>query len=436
MSPVTTSIKTLAAAAAVAALLPAAASAAPRLDGTFPVDAGQIATGPDGGAWFTGGSKKFGRIATDGTITEYDTPNNAVPLAIAAGPDVAGGPTNRIWLAYNDGVMKVDPANPNAGTPFPSGNKIDSGVRDMAADRDGNLWVIDGDGVTKVTNSAAPTFTEHGAGNSGREIALGGDGRMWWGDFGTNTILATTTAGVTTKTADLSGGYQGIAAGPNGQMAYGQPGTIIGRINPGQAPLPTTAGGDAGFGIVLGTDGAYWTPRFAADDVARLTPDGAYTTPVKLPANSGPRRIAAGANNTLWVTMETSKGIARISGVDPAAGTPTKPGPDRTKPRVSRLKVNAAKRRLSLRLSEAATVRIAVERRVVRRKGGKRRVRYVRVRFLRKQGKAGANTMRLGKKLKAARYRVSVRAVDSAGNRSALARKGFTVKKPRKKARR
>ena len=43
--------------------------------------------------------------------------------------------------------------------------------------------------------------------------------------------------------------------------------------------------------------------------------------------------------------------------------------------------------------------------------------------------------MSMGKKLTPARYRVSLVAVDQAGNRSATARKGFTVKKPRKKSR-
>ena len=101
-----------------------------------------------------------------------------------------------------------------------------------------------------------------------------------------------------------------------------------------------------------------------------------------------------------------------------------------------------------MRLSEAASLRVTIERRTYgKRKGkkclapkrgrkGKRCVRYVKVRSLRKAGKAGANTMSLGKKLKAARYRVSLVAVDTAGNRSATARKGFTVKKPKKSRKR
>ena len=449
MTRLATHFKTALAAAAVAAVLPAAASAAPQLAGTFPAAADQITTGPDGVAWYTGGTKQFGRIATDGTITDYVTPGNKPVLAITTGPDVTGGPRNRIWLAYSGGVIKVDPANPNAGTDIPSA-KIGAGVRDMEADRDGNLWVIDSDGVTRVTTAAAPTFDEFAAGNSGREITLGGDGRMWWGDFGTSKILATTTAGVTTPEATLTSGYQGIAAGPNSQIVFGQPGLLMGRINPGQAPLMTNSGGDAGFGIVLGQDGAYWTPRFAANDVARLTPDGAYSTPVPMPAGSGPRRIAAGADNTLWVTLETTNQIAKISGVDlaPAPGVPTKPGADTVKPRLAKLKINVAKRRFAVRLSEAASLRVTIEKRTSgKRRGkkclapkkgrsGKKCVRYVKVRSFRKAGKAGDNTVSMGKKLAPASYRLSLAAVDTAGNRSATAKKSFTVKKPKKSRKR
>ena len=118
----------------------------------------------------------------------------------------------------------------------------------MATDGDGNVWVIDSDGVVRVTTAAAPPSTTSSAGSSGREIALGGDGRMWWADFGGNAIQATTTAGVTTKATDLTSGPQGIAAGPGTQMAFGQPNNLLGRISPGGAPLFTTdTGGDAGL---------------------------------------------------------------------------------------------------------------------------------------------------------------------------------------------
>ena len=106
------------------------------------------------------------------------------------------------------------------------------------------------------------------------------------------------------------------------------------------------------------------------------------------------------------------------------------------KPRLAKLKINVAKRRLSVRLSEAASLRLTIEKPHLRQAQGqevpapprraaraRRCVRYVKVRSLRKAGKAGDNTMSMGKKLKPARYRVSLVAVDKAGNRSATARR-------------
>ena len=87
-----------------------------------------------------------------------------------------------------------------------------------------------------------------------------------------------------------------------------------------------------------------------------------------------------------------------------------------------------------MRLSEAASLRVTIEKRTSgkrkgkkclapRRAAGQACVRYVKVRSLRKAGKAGDNTVSMGKKLKPARYRVSLVAVDKAGNRSATARR-------------
>ncbi|HEX5910987.1 MAG TPA: hypothetical protein VFY44_10860, partial [Thermoleophilaceae bacterium] len=330
--------------------------------------------------------------------------------------------------------------------------KIGGSPLDMATDGAGNVWATDANGVVRInTAPAVPTFDDVTVlGASGREIALGGDGRMWWADFGGSAIQAVTTGAVpaNAKVIDTTAAPQGIAAGPGTQMAFGAPNNLLGRVGPaGGAQYTTDTGGDAGFGIVLGQDGAYWAPRFPKDSVGRLTPDGGYTTPIALPAGSGPRRIAAGSGNTLWVTLELSKQIARISGVTPPpAANPGGGGTakDTVKPRLARLKVNAAKRRFTVRLSEAASLRVTIEKRTFgKRKGkkcraakkgrtGKKCVRYVKVRSFRKAGTAGDNTVSMGRKLAPASYRLSLAAVDAAGNRSATARKGFTVKKPKK----
>ncbi len=84
-------------------------------------------------------------------------------------------------------------------------------------------------------------------------------------------------------------------------------------------------------------------------------------------------------------------------------------------PSIKRLRLAGGSVRL--RLSEAATVRIRID----RAKNG----HYRNVRTLKRAGKAGRNVRSLGRRLAAGRYRVTVVAVDAAGNRSAAKRVRF-----------
>jgi hypothetical protein len=142
------------------------------------------------------------------------------------------------------------------------------------------------------------------------------------------------------------------------------------------------------------------------------------------------------------VTAETSKKILRITGVVPPpppqtpdtgntgnpgnTGDPGQPGvtPDTAAPAVTRGKVNARTRKLSLRLNEPAALRAVVQQKVRR---GKKRV-WKRVRGpLNKPGKAGTNSIALGRKFKAGSYRAVVTATDFSGNKT-TARIGFRVR--------
>lgn len=87
---------------------------------------------------------------------------------------------------------------------------------------------------------------------------------------------------------------------------------------------------------------------------------------------------------------------------------------DATAPRIARARLSK-RRRLSYRLSEAATVRIAIERRAARRKRFKRKATLTR------NGAIGANALALARRLRKARrgtYRLTIVATDAAGNRS------------------
>jgi hypothetical protein len=84
-------------------------------------------------------------------------------------------------------------------------------------------------------------------------------------------------------------------------------------------------------------------------------------------------------------------------------------------PSIQRLRVAGGSVRL--RLSEAATLRIRID----RAKNG----HYRKVRTLKRSGKAGRNALSLGRPLAAGRYRVTVVATDADGNRSAAKRVKF-----------
>jgi hypothetical protein len=92
----------------------------------------------------------------------------------------------------------------------------------------------------------------------------------------------------------------------------------------------------------------------------------------------------------------------------------TPPPVDTAGPRFGTLRVSARLRRITFSLNEPAQV-------VGRMRGPARRT-------LKLSGKVGKNVMRLPKRLKKGRYGVNLRATDSAGNESTVARVKFTLR--------
>lgn len=292
------------------------AVADPALNGEFPVSElssnNQIAPGPDGNMWVTlAGAKDVARIAPDGVVTEFDAVDMASPIGITAGPD------GRMWVTQAGGVASFDPSDPTSATKTAIADLTDP--RAITVGPDGNLWTASADKVISIppaTPAAATSFASTGVSNA-RWITSGTDGNLWVADFGNAAVYRVTTAGASTK-FDAGGGTQGVAAGPNGQVAFTQQGSApytIGRIT--STVETTEVAGTDPFGITFGADGAYWAALFATDALARLTPQGALST-LALPAGSGPRQLAAGPGDTLWVTLDQAEKVARISGVSPA----------------------------------------------------------------------------------------------------------------------
>ncbi|MQA76125.1 MAG: hypothetical protein GEU88_17620 [Solirubrobacterales bacterium] len=435
-------------AVALLAVGAATARAAPAVDGEFALSdqPGQLTLGPDGNVWvvFLAGANDLAKVEPDGTVTEYN------PADVAGAKGITAGPDGNLWVSQTGGVAKVPPANPNAAQKFTIA--AIAGPRGITAGPDGNLWAASGDKVVKIppANPAANTVYTI-AGLNARGIASGTDGRLWVADFGGGRIVSVATDGTPTF-HPVGGGPQQVAAGPGGQVAYTNPGAnpqVVGRLFQGGSPLSTQTPMADPFGIALAVDGAYWTAQFAAGNLGRLTTGGQYTTLGGLGAGAGPRYLTAGLGGTLWVSLETAKRIARVSGIEPAPppGPPSPPSPppglaDTSVSLELRAKRKQRLRRLFVRAScgnEACTIRAtgrvkAKPKGSTKRRAADRKAKVKRFKLRRHGARVAAGeTKKLRLKLKRkprrrlerllhggarAKATVRVRATDAAGNRS------------------
>lgn len=411
------------------------ASAAPAVNGEFAVSEQpkQLTLGPDGNIWVTLGTK-IAKVTPAGVVTEYAPADVTGPVGITSGPD------GNLWVTQSGSVVKIPPAAPLTAEKFLIAEIVDP--RGITTGPDGNLWTASGDKVIKIPPAAPLTYTPPYTvtGMGARGIARGGDGRLWVVDFANGQLVAVTTAGVATA-YPIGGAPQEVAAGPGSQMGYANPGADphhVGRITPGGAAQSTNVPLTDPFGITFATDGAYWFAQFASNTIGRMTTDGQVTTLAGLSPGAGPRHIAVGAGNTLWVSLQGTNKIARITGVDPPpAGTPvTPPGTDVVAPAISGLSLSrrvlrlGTAMRIGFRLSEAATVRLTFHRRLAGKRRG--RARYKRAGTLVRSRPAGRSSLRftgrIGRRtLEPGRYRLTLTATDAAGNVSVSKRVTFRL---------
>lgn len=309
-----------------AALVASPAAAAPAVSGEFPLPAGQtvgsnneIVEGPDGNMWVTSENNSVVRIQPNGSMTPFPIGNT--PFGITVGPD------QNLWVSTAIGVTKVPPSNPVGFQAYDIG--LEQG-RGITAGPDGNMWVVGngnaaGSGELTRFSPADPENTEvttQIANLAPRGMDTASDGMLWIADNSGRVLSATAAAAPVITPFAVGGGVQDVGAGPNGQVAYANPLSSpqsVGRIAPGGSPQVTNLENTDPFGVVFGQDGAYWIARTQGKDLLRLTPDGATTTLGGFAPDTvlGPRKIATGPDNTLWVTIDMPDRIARISGVEP-----------------------------------------------------------------------------------------------------------------------
>jgi streptogramin lyase len=457
-----------------ATLAPAFAAAAPQVDGEFALTGKPVhlTLGPDGNMWValsdsTGGND-VAKVTPAGGVTEFDLPGILNTAGIVTGPD------GKLWATHSTGgggVFRFLPADPLGGADVPVSDITDA--RSIVVGSDGNLWTASGDKAIRITPVAVPVATPFTVtGMAAHDIVRGGDGLLYIaeGGSGAGHVVGLTTDGRPTLYA--TGGGQGVAAGPANQIAYTNPVNSpeqIGRITPGTLrPLITDVLNVDPTGIVFGNDGAYWIANFGDATLGRFTTDGQLTFLSGLSALSGPRWIATGPNDTLWVGLETAQRVARVTGVSapppttpPGGGTTNPPGGGTTTPpadvRPPVLTNLLLPKRLhpgqhstiQLTLSEAATLSLRFTRvlpgrrvrsgRCVRPTRGLRRrprcTRVVNIGTLTRRAAAGDAKLSwdgkvAGHKLSVGSYRLTVGGKDAAGNAAIPIETGFKVVRP------
>jgi virginiamycin B lyase len=312
-------------------LLAAPAAAAPAVSGEFSVPGlgsnNKLVQGPDGNIWVTldGNNRDVARITPDGVVTEFDL-EAVTPKGITVGPE------GLIWIARNGGVVSFDPANP-VGTKKITGIALVGLEPSIALGPDGNLWASGENKLVRIPPANPLAATEVPVPGLGTVKDIDAAGSLIV-VAGFKRIVAINAAGAVVGDRAVGGQAQGVAGNPNGQYAFTQPVTTpkeIGLLSPIAAPIIRSAEGADPFGIALGSDGAYWSPEFISDGLSRITADGTVSGLTGFAKNSGARQIAAGPGNTLWVTLEMTKKVGRVSGLEqPVVAPPVPAAPETT----------------------------------------------------------------------------------------------------------
>ena len=290
-----------------------------------------ITTGPDGALWFSEASAdKIGRMATDGSVTEYPLHGGAYPNGITTGPDgnlwFTESTAGRIAVMTPKGVVK------EYRLPISY-----SGPLGIVAGPDRNIWfteyVVDKIGrITpdgKITEFSLPAIPAPAASQAAAgpptpkgptEITVGPDSNLWFAEQNYNQIGRITPDGSITE-FPLFGENNypnSIVTGPDHNLWFTEGGTgRIGRMTVtgklANYTIPTRHSGPSG--ISVGPDGNVWFTETNVNQIAKISITTARITELSLPSadNSGPFSISAGPDKALWFVEQQANKIARYA---------------------------------------------------------------------------------------------------------------------------
>jgi hypothetical protein len=193
---------------------------------------------------------------------------------MGGGQGIVFGPQNKLWAASGDQLVSFEPNDPNG----------------FDAD------TIDGMDARGIDEA---------------------DGKLWIADFGGSDIVRARTNG-NFKRFNVKGGPQQVSDGPNGQVAYSNPGTdpqTVGRIVDGKIRKTEDPQSDP-FGIEFADDGNWWIGQFnKPGKMGMLSPSGNLKQFKDLPNNAQTRYLAAG-DGIVFAGIENRDEVAIIKGVN------------------------------------------------------------------------------------------------------------------------
>ena len=285
-----------------------------------------VARGPDGSMWVTGGdSKTIAKITMAGAVTAYALPipaNVGNPWGIAAGPDGnmwftlrQGGKLGRITMQGAVSIIDLPDATMRP--------------QDIAAGADGNMWFTElGGRIGRVTMAGAVTmFTVPWANSQPHSIVQGptGSSRMYFTDAGADRVAFVFLDGTSFGSVNLTAASNptGIA-NVNGDIWFAMSArNQLGKLVADTTVLEMSVPG-APSGLTNGAGNTLWVSLSARNSVAKYSAQGAPLGEYNLTSpNSGPSALSEGPDTNIWVAQTTAGKVARVlSGQVPVSTAP------------------------------------------------------------------------------------------------------------------
>ena len=280
-------------------------------------EADAIVAGPDGALWASQPDDpgRIARITTGGEVT-YAAVGGISGLPVNRGPAGITRHGNGLWFMLARGPETFAQLIPGGAT---SRFALSYGRPTSLADGpDGALWMtVDGGNGSPdaiLRRDPVESFFMLGADVDPRAIVAGRDGALWFLENGR--IGRATTTGVITYQS-VGATPTALAVGPDGALWYAQGASVRRLGDPAVYAIDSPASA-----LTAGADGALWAA--VRGGLARIVPGEAPTfVRAGIDPDAEGRALTATPDGRLWLTLDRSPYLVRITLELPPTATPT-----------------------------------------------------------------------------------------------------------------